>query len=620
MNKEEMQRENASLKRKISRLEKANKKPMAGQKGLDDLQAKFTAITSSSNDAIIMMDDDGITNFWNMAAERIFGYKAEEMLGKLLSDFIIPPQYVDRHVAGVARFKETSSAGKIFGRTLELSALRKNGEEFPMEISYYVSPIRLNGRWHAVAIIRDITGRKEAEKSLTLYAKRMENALFRANDVLRFIATPPEIVPVFTISPAYRSVRSVGGGDIVKWVRFQSQYAGLYLHDVAGHDIEEILLNILAASLADICKTNPAKKSPSTPSAFLHQMNERLTKYCGERPDYLTAIYLLMDFEEREIKMAAGGHPRPWLIKPDGTVRQVEMEAGFILGQFAIDPITDDRYRDIVHKPETGQLLLVYSDGLMEQVDAGGTVFEEKFRKEIGPMLAGLVPRAAYEIIRREFETHLGGRAPDDDVSFVFIGTRPADKYETVRFVPGPALFALIRSHKSGRDNDPAAFPKQSAAKNTCEPAGKSDGFIIHKLSDLYDPITQMLKNARWADKRINQVELAVSEMVVNAIMHGGMCDNCPVELSYILHDDELEICVTDEGPGFDSKTLPQSIEGNLLMGGGRGHHIIRALTDGLYFNDAGNRCWVLFQKHRPGDMQPLAAFGKNIMAAGSAG
>lgn len=453
----------------------------------------------------------------------------------------------------------------------------------------------------AVLLFRNIAKRREAEESLALHARRMENALFRANDVLNAIATSPDMVPAFTISPVYRSVRSIGGGDIVKWVRFQSQYAGLYLHDVAGHDIEEILLNILAASLVDNCKTIPEKKSASIPSVFLNCLNSHLIKYCDGRPDYLTAIYLLMDFEAREIKMAAGGHPRPWLIETDGTVRQVSVPSGFILGQFNINPVTDERYQDITMPLETGQLLLVCSDGLMEQKDAGKQPFEAKFEGEIGATLAGLEPQAAYEATARAFEAHLDGRAPEDDVSFVFIGTRPADKYETMRFTPGPELLSLIATHKNMRDNDGAPPPRESASKSHCDPAGHSDDAVIHKLSDSYNPIIEKLKRAGWADTRISQVELAVSEMVINAIMHGNMCcDRCTVELTHLLHNGELELCVTDKGSGFDSKTLPQSIEENVLMEGGRGHHMISAMADALYFNDMGNRCWALFKKNSP--------------------
>lgn len=443
----------------------------------------------------------------------------------------------------------------------------------------------------AVLLFRNIARRREAEK-------RMENALHRAEDVLNAIATPPDIIPFFTVSPIYRSTLSVGGGDIAKWARFRSRYAGLYLHDVAGHNIEELLLNILATALVDVCKTNPEKKSASVPSVFLNCLNEQLTKYCEGTPDYLTAIYLLMDFEEREIRLATGGHPRPWLINSDGAAWQVEAPPGFILGQFDIDALTGDRYRDIAFRLETGQILLVCSDGLMEQKDAGGTTFEAKFLKDIGPKLAGLEPRAAYEIIRREFGAHLDGRAPDDDVSFVFVGTRPANKYETVRFVPGPDLLSLISNHKNCRENDSAASPKRYAAESLSQPAEPGRA-VMHGLSDSYGPVVEKLKSAQWPDGRISQVELAISEMIINAIMHGNMCSNqCMVELSYTLHDGELEISVADEGPGFDSKTLSQSIGENMLMEGGRGLHMISAVADGLYFNDAGNRCWALFRKN----------------------
>ncbi|MBI5637533.1 MAG: nitrate- and nitrite sensing domain-containing protein [Nitrospinae bacterium] len=444
----------------------------------------------------------------------------------------------------------------------------------------------------AVLLFRNIAKRREAEK-------RMESALHRAKDVLNAIATSPDIIPFFTVSPIYRSMLSVGGGDIVKWARFRSRYAGLYLHDVAGHSIEEILLNILGTALVDVCKTNPAKKSASAPSVFLSCLNEHLEAYCEGTPDYLTAIYLLMDFEEREIRLATGGHPRPWLINPDGTVRRVEAPTGFILGQFTIDPLADDRYRDIAFRLETGQLLLVSSDGLMEQKDAGGTTLEAKFQKDIGRKLAGLEPRAAYGIIKREFEAHLDGRTPEDDVSFVLVGTRPANKYETMRFIPGPELLSLICRHKSVRDGDPASPPKQCAAKSSSRSAGKADDVIMHTLSDSYGPVIEKLKNAQWPDGRISQVELAVSEMIINAIMHGNMCSNqSTVELSYALHDGELEVSVADEGAGFDSNTLPQSIEENMLMEGGRGLHMISAVADSLYFNDAGNRCWALFKKN----------------------
>jgi PAS domain S-box-containing protein len=184
LTKDQLRHQLVLANRKMFRLERACKKTKTGQKESRELQARFTALTSSTNDAMIMIDDDGVTSFWNRAAEDIFGYSSREILGRRVADFIVPPQFYDRHVQGLARFKKTGK-GKNFGRTLELSALRKNGEEFPMEISYYSSPIQLNGRWHAVAIIRDITARKRIELEVNRVKTELENEHQEAEEIGR---------------------------------------------------------------------------------------------------------------------------------------------------------------------------------------------------------------------------------------------------------------------------------------------------------------------------------------------------------------------------------------------------------------------------------------------------
>ncbi len=129
-----------------------------------ELENRFDSIITSATEAIIMIDGAGLTTVWNHAAEKIFGYTASEVMGGKISEFIIPERYINRHIEGVRRFQETG-VGVNAGKTLELSALRKGGEEFPIEISYG-APINLDGKFHAVAIIRDITERKEMEHKL----------------------------------------------------------------------------------------------------------------------------------------------------------------------------------------------------------------------------------------------------------------------------------------------------------------------------------------------------------------------------------------------------------------------------------------------------------------------
>jgi PAS domain S-box-containing protein len=126
-------------------------------------EKRLRTITNTAQDAIVMIDDKGRTSFWNSAAERIFGYSGQEALGKELHALIGPQRYHDAYRKGFELFTKTGQ-GPAVGRTLELSALRKGGSEFPVELS--LSAIQTEERWHAVGIIRDITLRKRSEEEI----------------------------------------------------------------------------------------------------------------------------------------------------------------------------------------------------------------------------------------------------------------------------------------------------------------------------------------------------------------------------------------------------------------------------------------------------------------------
>ncbi len=133
------------------------------KESIQESEEKFRAIATLANDAILLMDDDGAISMWNQAAEKIFGYTEEEALGKTLHKLLVPTQYYESSTHGFERFR-TTGEGSAIGKTLELSALRKDGAEFPISLS--LSSFKLNGKWNAVGIIRDITERRHAEEEL----------------------------------------------------------------------------------------------------------------------------------------------------------------------------------------------------------------------------------------------------------------------------------------------------------------------------------------------------------------------------------------------------------------------------------------------------------------------
>jgi PAS domain S-box-containing protein len=133
------------------------------EEALKENEEKLRTITHTAQDAIILMDNEQRISFWNPAAEKIFGYTNEEVIGKELHTVIVPEKYRDAYQKGLAAFKLTG-AGPIIGTSIELEATKKNGTLIEVELS--LSSIKLKGTWHAVGILRDITKRKEADNKL----------------------------------------------------------------------------------------------------------------------------------------------------------------------------------------------------------------------------------------------------------------------------------------------------------------------------------------------------------------------------------------------------------------------------------------------------------------------
>lgn len=132
-------------------------------KSLQESEDKFSAIAATAADAIIVMDHHGGITYWNSAAEKMFGYTFYEARGRELHTLIAPAPFHESYRKGFGRFVRTGQ-GPAIGSTLEFTALRKDGTEFPIEVS--TSAVELMGAWHAVGIIRDITERKKTETEL----------------------------------------------------------------------------------------------------------------------------------------------------------------------------------------------------------------------------------------------------------------------------------------------------------------------------------------------------------------------------------------------------------------------------------------------------------------------
>jgi diguanylate cyclase (GGDEF)-like protein/PAS domain S-box-containing protein len=144
-----------------------------GSGGTDSASAaELRSAIDTAHEAFVSMDAGGFVSDWNPEAERTFGWSREEAIGKVLADMIIPPGFRDAHWAGLQRFLETGE-GPVLGKRLELSALHREGYEFPIELT--ISAAKVEDQQVFYAFLHDISERKRVER----YAE-VQHAVTRA--------------------------------------------------------------------------------------------------------------------------------------------------------------------------------------------------------------------------------------------------------------------------------------------------------------------------------------------------------------------------------------------------------------------------------------------------------
>jgi len=131
------------------------------------------AIMNTALDALIGINAQGLIIDWNPRAEVIFGWARGEALGQRLADLIIPPQYRERHEHGVQHFLRTGE-GVALNRSLEVTGLRRDGTEFPLELS--ITPLKVGDTYEFNAFLSDITDRKRAEDNHVRLASIVESS------------------------------------------------------------------------------------------------------------------------------------------------------------------------------------------------------------------------------------------------------------------------------------------------------------------------------------------------------------------------------------------------------------------------------------------------------------
>ncbi len=207
-------------------------------------ETRLRNLVESAPDAIITADPTGMIVSCNNAVSRLFGYTVGELLGRPVTT-IMPGRFRDRHVEGLKGISEGRSP-LLVGQTVELVGLRKDGREFPVELS--LSMWRSKGHPYFTAIIRDISVRKKYEASLIEEKGRLEKAqreLTKKHEELNALFRQVEIAK----KEWERTMDCVGDmiiltdtdGRIKRCNRELKQFTGLPYEEIIGRDWEELL-------------------------------------------------------------------------------------------------------------------------------------------------------------------------------------------------------------------------------------------------------------------------------------------------------------------------------------------------------------------------------------------
>jgi PAS domain S-box-containing protein len=149
----------------------ASKTIIDDEKKLRNSEERRRVVVETANEAILVIDEGGIVHSFNPAAERIFGYRASEIIGRNVA-ILMPEPHRSAHDDYIDAYRRTGQA-KIIGVGREVEAVRKDGRKFPVDLS--VAEWRIEGERFFTGILRDITKRKQAEEHIQFIMRELSH-------------------------------------------------------------------------------------------------------------------------------------------------------------------------------------------------------------------------------------------------------------------------------------------------------------------------------------------------------------------------------------------------------------------------------------------------------------
>ncbi len=269
------------------------------------LHAGLQSVLDTALDAVVVMDEAGSVIGWNDHAASLFGWTAAEANGQILAELIVPPAFRAAHTKGLTHYLATGQ-GPVLGKRIEVTALNRAGEEFPIELS--VSPSDQFGERLFIGFMRDISERHaEAERQQRI----LQESEHRVKNMLTVVAAIAQ--QTAKASADIESFQSAFSGRLESLARAHELLVGKVWHDVSLTALaERVLGDEVAAGRARFGGPEILLKPGQVLglSMILHELFTNAVKYgalCND--DGTLSVDWLRDGEEVAIEWVEQGPP-----------------------------------------------------------------------------------------------------------------------------------------------------------------------------------------------------------------------------------------------------------------------------------------------------------------------
>jgi PAS domain S-box-containing protein len=308
-------------------------------------QENFQELLESAPDAMLIVNEQGRIIFVTVQLGGIFGYQSAELLQKEVA-VLIPERFHTELEAHMRLYFQKPYVRRI-GEGADLYGLRKDGSEFPIEVS--LSPFETDKGIIVSSAIRDVTERENLEK---LY-RREHNIAITYQEASLPKKLPEVLGLVFHSFYGPGKNDAMVGGDWYDAVRLLDGRVIISIGDVSGSGLQAaVIMSNMRQVIRGSGYVNP------NPVLMLNAADKMLR---SEYPSTnVTAFVGILDPIERTLSYASAGHPSPFLRLPDGTLQTLSSQ-GLILGLRGRDEPTSE-----LIAIEEGSRLILYTDGLTE--------------------------------------------------------------------------------------------------------------------------------------------------------------------------------------------------------------------------------------------------------------